>query len=170
MYSALATSGKIGGRFNSIWSYRIPPSIKVFLFLLINEKLLTREVMIRRQFNCPTECPLCNSGILESALHLFFQCTFAKLIWAGICNYLGCSIQLDVLSVHEFWYEASNRYRESVRTRRRWQVFIAAGCWAIWRQRNLKIFEEGGATASVVIDWIIREATLWEKHCTGTST
>lgn len=119
IYSTMATSGLIGGRFPSIRAYAIPPSIKVFLFLLLNGKLLTKEVMIRRHFNCPAICILCDSDNLESAIHLFFKCTFAKEIWEGICNYLGCEMPIGAQSVQDLWYEASNRYRRNVREKKR---------------------------------------------------
>lgn len=167
IYSTMATSGLIGCRFATIWKYAIPPSVKVFLFLLLNDRLLTKEVMIRRHFNCSAMCILCDADNLESAIHLFLQCPFAIEIWEGLCNYLGCHMPIGAQSVQDLWYDASIRYRGNVRAKKRWDVFFAAGCWAIWRQRNQKIFEQRGASADVVIQWIIREATLWEKHCTG---
>lgn len=94
LYQVMATSGLIGWQFTSIWTYLVLPSIKVFLFLFLWDKLMIREVMIKMRFNCQLECPLCETGEMESAMHLFFECEFAKLVWGGVCNYLGChSIQ-----------------------------------------------------------------------------
>lgn len=165
IYTVMIGAGLVAWRFTGIWKFSIPPSIKIFLYLLLRDKLLTKEVMLRRQFNCNGSCVLCDSAQLESAVHLFFQCQFAIKIWDGIAVYLGNQIRVDADSVELTWIRSAIPFRHRRTARMRWQVFFPAVCWAIWRQRNLKIFEEKLLPVDVIIQWIIREASLWERHC-----
>lgn len=165
LYVVMTSGGLIAWRFTEIWKYSIPPSVRVFLFLLLRDKLLTKETMLRRQFNCNGDCVLCATNQLESALHLFFRCVYSIRIWEGICAYLGVPILVNDATVELIWERSSSRFRRSRVTRNRWQIFFSAGCWAIWRQRNSLIFEGKRLPVDVVINWIIREATLWEANC-----
>lgn len=126
-------------RFKHIWKLPIPPSTKVFLFLMLRDKLLTKEVMLRRQFNCSVACVLCDSNQLETATHLFLQCEYARAIWEGIGNFLGTTMLVNAIDVQQAWLRSTQRLRSSPRARRRWQIHGAAVCWAIWRQRNSQI-------------------------------
>lgn len=126
---------------------------------------MTKEIMQRRQFNCNGDCVLCESNQLESALHLFFQCGYSIRIWEGISAYLGTPILVNAGTVELIWERSSSRFRRSQMARNRWKIFFSAGCWAIWRQRNSIIFEGKRLPVDVVINWIIREAALWEANC-----
>ncbi|KAF3327124.1 zinc-binding in reverse transcriptase [Carex littledalei] len=88
-----------------IWRYAIPLTVKIFVsYLLLKDKILTREVMIRGNFNCPDNaCSLCETGNLESALHLFFQCPYSLDIWNRVNNSMGCDILVQGNSVQEIW-------------------------------------------------------------------
>lgn len=66
IYQVLVTAGRIKWEFNSIWRYAVPPSVQIFVFFLLKDRLLIREVLLRRHFNLTVAtCPLCNSGSLE---------------------------------------------------------------------------------------------------------
>ena len=56
-----------------LWKCRIPLKIKLFGWLLLRQRLVTRSF---RQRFCPdtsVECPLC-AGATEDCSHLFFEC------------------------------------------------------------------------------------------------
>lgn len=158
--------GVVGWHLRGIWQFPVPPTIRVFLFLLLRNKLLTGEVMLRRNFNSTGACALCNSGNLESAYHLFFQCPYALRIWEGIQGHLGMGIVIQADSVELTWSHSAAAYASRPAMRCRWQIFFSIGCWAIWQQRNSKIFENKIMRDDLLIGWIISEATLWETSNT----
>lgn len=167
LYAMMTTAGLVAWRFTRIWKFSIPLSIKIFLYLMLKDKLLTKEVMLRRQFDCDESCVLCDSNCIESAYHLFFQCDFARRIWDGITQYLGSHILVNSGSIELTWIRSAHQFRHNSTARTRWQVFFTAVCWAIWKQRNSTIFEGKRMPPDMVVNWIVREATLWEKHCGG---
>ncbi|XP_078178924.1 uncharacterized protein LOC144573109 [Carex rostrata] len=166
IYNALVTGGRIKWEFVGIWRFSVPNSVKFFLFLLLRDKLLTRESMLHRQFHCiDTSCPMCSSDTLESALHLFFQCNYSLEIWHKVSLLVNCTILCPANSIKETW-RLSARLCSGSRARwKKWQVIFASVCWMIWRQRNSKIFEGKCVPTDLVVEWIVRRATLWERFC-----
>ena len=54
--------------------------VKVFLWLLIEDRLHTEEILHKKNWSGDLNCIFCNSD-LESRDHVFLHCTFANLIW-----------------------------------------------------------------------------------------
>lgn len=118
-YTIMISAGKIGWRHVNIWKFAIPPTVKLFLFLLIKGKVLTRDVMTRRKFRCEEECAMCDLQLVETALHLFVQCTYAQAIWRR----LGISINNRCQTIEEAWTEVSMRE----------PILSSCAIWAIWK-------------------------------------
>jgi hypothetical protein len=68
---------------SAIWSSKALPKLKVFLWLLMHDRLNTRDIMIRKNWNVDTgpACVLCNTAHIETRNHLFFECEFAINCW-----------------------------------------------------------------------------------------
>lgn len=165
-YQILASGGRVKWEFNHTWSFAIPKTVNIFIFLLLKDKLLTREVLIRRRFTPPdSSCPLCHSGLMETALHLFFQCQHSQRIWNKVAQLLNCNILVQGTSVQQIWRRCSRLLRHSAVLEKKWQCVFSSVCWCIWRQRNGMVFEEKKDPVDVVAQWIVRQATLWEKWC-----
>jgi hypothetical protein len=69
-----------------IWKCKITPRIKFFAWLIILDRLNTRNMLVRRHFNVQPDslCVLCADREEETIAHLFFQCDFAKACWDKI--------------------------------------------------------------------------------------
>ena len=59
-----------------VWKRRLPLKIKVFAWLLLRRRLMTRSRLQRTVPDAPAECPLC-AGAMEDCPHLFFVCPLA---------------------------------------------------------------------------------------------
>lgn len=66
-----------------LWKSKCTMRLKVFLWLMLMDRLNTREMLQKKQFNIQggTNCAMCNSMIVESMTHLFFSCTFTQQCW-----------------------------------------------------------------------------------------
>ena len=60
-----------------IWKRRLPLKIRLFAWLLLRKRLMTRAFRHRMYTDSPVSCPLCNQGV-EDCDHLFFQCPLAQ--------------------------------------------------------------------------------------------
>jgi hypothetical protein len=65
-----------------LWKIKISLKIKVFLCLLYKEAILTKNNLVRRNWNGNEMCSFCNNH--ETIQHLFFDCVHAKFIWRVI--------------------------------------------------------------------------------------
>lgn len=72
--------------FKLLWKAKSTPRIKFFGWLLIMDRLNTKDMLQRRNSNVQsgTNCVLCLRGMRETRDHLFFECDFAKHCWTLI--------------------------------------------------------------------------------------
>jgi Reverse transcriptase (RNA-dependent DNA polymerase)/zinc-binding in reverse transcriptase len=54
------------------WRLTIPPKVKLFIWLLLQDKLLTNENLAKRNWLGGSKCMLCDVTLLETSCHLFF--------------------------------------------------------------------------------------------------
>ncbi|XP_004309882.1 PREDICTED: putative ribonuclease H protein At1g65750-like [Fragaria vesca subsp. vesca] len=66
-----------------IWKLQVPPKVKIFLWTLIHDRLLTNKARVRRGLAIDALCPRCNFP-LESLDHLFKDCTISTRIWSAL--------------------------------------------------------------------------------------
>jgi hypothetical protein len=109
-----------------VWKLQVPPRIHIFLWLLANNKLLTRDNLAKRREAEDKTCLFCSEQ--ETVHHVFFDCCVAKLAWESISN--ACSVDLgsDFKSVAKWWI----RHEKCASL----NTFTAAVLWSIWRLRN----------------------------------
>jgi hypothetical protein len=137
-----------------IWSLNIPPRVHFFLWLLINNKNLTRDNLAKRQHVDTKSCLFCEE--LESYHHLFFDCVVAKEMWRRISSVVGRELGESLESVGICWL--SNKKFTSI------NIISSAALWALWKLRNVLCFQNtawksmGGLLMKIVIlvqNWTI---------------
>lgn len=87
-YNALTTSDG-GPHYKNIWKAKIPPKIKIFLWLVANDAIVTKDNMIKRNWKGDPSCYFCQQP--ESANHLLFTCPVAKVVWAIVATSFGAT-------------------------------------------------------------------------------
>ena len=80
-----------GPNYKWIWKTSIPLKIKIFLWQLFQNDVLTRDNLRKRKWPGNPVCSFCTN--METANHLFFTCPLARTIWGGPGTY-GWSILL----------------------------------------------------------------------------
>lgn len=80
-YNAL-TANDAGPFHKKIWNGKILAKIKIFLWLIMTNAILTKDNLIRRKWLGSPTCYFCDED--ESVSHLLFQCSSAKAVWAII--------------------------------------------------------------------------------------
>ena len=81
----------------------LPLKIKVFAWLLLQQRWMTRSLRQRMVPNSPVECPMCTWAV-EDCSQLFFACPLAETVWqvAGVNR-------LVVTSEEAFWQSLGGR-------------------------------------------------------------
>jgi hypothetical protein len=65
---------------------KVPLKIKVFIWFLHWKVILTKDNLVKRNWNGHESCCFCDNK--ESIQHLFFDCPLAKIIWRIILIFL----------------------------------------------------------------------------------
>ena len=64
--------------FSWVWKCLCEPKHKVFCWLLLKDRLSTRNILRRKHMNLDSyNCELCALGVEETTEHLFLHCPFA---------------------------------------------------------------------------------------------
>ena len=118
-----------------MWKIKMPPRIKVFMWLALRKSTLTKDNLIRRGWKGDDKCPFC--GQKENINHLFLTCSVARLLW----NILKCAFNLrdtpDTLdAVMKTWVNTFGKDEKSLV-----MIGVSAICWTIWKLRNSVIFD-----------------------------
>jgi len=126
--------------FRFIWKSKVTPRVKFFAWLILLDRLNTKNMLARRNFNVQPNslCVLCDDGMEETIDHLFFQCRFAKQCW----DKLGVSwVTEDDLS------KRIERSRQMAGLPFFMEIFLIAA-WELWKIRNRLVFDGIQATFS----------------------
>ena len=80
------TRGENNENLEYIWKAKIPLQIKIFMWLVHNKSILTRDNMVKRKWQGDPTCIFCSQ--LETCDHLFFISTFCGKSSAGRCSFI----------------------------------------------------------------------------------
>jgi hypothetical protein len=123
-----------GLNFKRFWKAKIPLKIKIFMWLVSQGAILTKDNLSKRKWKGNTNCAICSEK--ESGTHLFFGCLTAKYIWSLLAYSLGTDCRPR--SLEEYWVWISKILPQGSRMH---AVGLSAVCWAIWRTRNAVCFD-----------------------------
>jgi hypothetical protein len=62
-----------------VWKAKIPAKIKVFMWLMEQDSILTKDNMLRRNWQGDPCCYFCDAP--KTMVHLMFECPIAKVVW-----------------------------------------------------------------------------------------
>lgn len=77
IYTLISSGVKIKWLFCTIWTSKVPPTVKIFAYMVLQGKLLTRDVLRRRGILVERHYIVCRNCPFESLEHLLFLCPYA---------------------------------------------------------------------------------------------
>jgi hypothetical protein len=115
-----------------IWKSSCMMKTKVFAWLLLVDRLNTKDLLKRRHWQVTDvyHCELCPLHAYEDRIHLFFECNFSLRIW----NYL----QFDWRANDDLQMVIAHARKEFAKPF--FMEVLMLACWNIWILRNAKIF------------------------------
>ena len=134
LYNFMSGAFPIDPAIQEIWKSKCLPKLRVFSWLLLMDRLNTKELMQRKnwQNDGGTHCVLCDNQQEETRDHLFFYCSFAKSCWDLI------SIQwANNLDISARFSRAKQHFRGPC-----FMEIVACAAWNIWKERNDLIFRD----------------------------
>lgn len=85
--------------YKNMWNLQIPSKIKIHMWKLFNNFLLTRENLLNRRLPVEVRCPLCKVDT-ETSNHFLRFCDKLRQVWKGLK--LAIPIDIQSLDVHNW--------------------------------------------------------------------
>ncbi|XP_022037864.1 uncharacterized protein LOC110940588 [Helianthus annuus] len=140
-----------------VWFPQAIPRHSFFLWLLVNKKLKTQDVMARwcasdnMNFNLMC-CSLCSLGP-DSHEHLFFECSFGSQVWNGVKDIAGLSAianSWDMIFTHLVQVANSKNAMHVI-----CKMVVSAAGYFVWQERNLRLFTSKKRSAKRLVDIVL---------------
>jgi hypothetical protein len=129
------TKNEGGPNFRFIWKNKLPEKIKKCMWLIAQDAILTKDNMIRRQWQGDPGCYF--YGVPEDRDHLFFKCPVSKVVWGVLAL---CSHQATRPSSYgQYWAWVRSAIPGGQEV---YVLGLAAICWATWKARNRTCFDK----------------------------
>ncbi|KAJ3703362.1 hypothetical protein LUZ61_007067 [Rhynchospora tenuis] len=161
-YAQFILAGKVQSPSCFIWKLKIPPKVKLFGILLLQGKILTQEVLIKRNIMVQVGCACCPSQTVENDLYLFFRCVFAQAVWNNLNLLSDMPIPPDRDSVLD---TLLSFYQGILSTQReKWSSLLLTGLWHIWTERNNRRFRGESKPALVLARNIKADGEMFFIH------
>jgi ribonuclease HI len=136
----------------AIWRSKCSLKLKLFTWLLIENKLLLWPNLQARGWEGPSRCCLCNSNE-ETSAHLFIDCSFSRSVWNLISPALTPSSTWTGTSPSICFQNWSRVSTNQVKI----PILL---CWLLWKNRNTALFEDKPPSVHRVACSILAEITV----------
>ena len=104
MYKHLFTTNE-GDENKQLWKAKVPLKVKIFMWLTLQDSILTKDNLLKRKWKGSPACALCQDT--ESVNHLMFECPVIKYVWSLMAYILGAAVRPSSFSQYWIWI---NRY------------------------------------------------------------
>lgn len=125
-YQQINFGGVVSVIGDCFWKIKCPQNIHVFIWLVVYNKVLTRDNLAKRRQVDDATCLFCDEP--ESVKHLFFECVVASHIWAFVSEAFNINAPTSLDDVVAIWRMHKNKPVLCMVT--------AASLWSLWTLRN----------------------------------
>ena len=149
-----------------LWTSWAPLEIKIFVWLVLHDRLWTVDRLARRQLEHPECCVLCAQED-ENLNHMLLGCSFAREVWYNVLLPwpLHRRTPTPADSIKDWWPALSNSAPS--RSRRRINTMVWLVLRFIWLERNRRVFNKVPLMAHVVARRIQDELQMWIRAKIG---
>ena len=154
MYAALINNGVRVSK--DIWQIKVLMKIKIFLWYLKKGVVLTKDNLVKRNWDGDKHCCFCH--VSETIQHLFFDCIHAKFLWRAVHFLFGLSPPTGVTDLFLRWSKIGNKIYNSLLL-----TAAAALCWTIWLTKNEVIFDKSEEHTGFVSGQICSGMMIFES-------
>jgi hypothetical protein len=132
MYLDIINTGPIS-RSKHVWKVKVPLKIKVFMWFVHKQVILTKDNLAKRNWTGSRRCSFCDHD--ESIKHLFLDCPMAKILWRSVHIAFNITPPNTINTLFGTWLDGIDS-----ETARHIRVGVCALLWAVWNCRNDLVF------------------------------
>lgn len=131
------------GLFRKIWGWAGPERIKLHMWKVAHEALVTNSWRKRRLLCESAECPMCLEED-ESVIHTLRDCRVMKQVWSCISSGLQLGQDFFTDNLHQ-WLN-SNLGRPYCKEGVAWAILFGSSLSIAWQSRNERVFQHVSST------------------------
>jgi hypothetical protein len=140
-YKHLIGTRQVHPCFKWLWKSSAQKKHKVFFWLLLKDRLSTRNILKRKNRVLPSyDCVLCQLQLEETLEHLFLHCPFAFSYWNLLHLHIAQGGPFEIL--HSFRVQLNKAFFMDI---------IILMSWCIWMSRNDLIFKACSLTFNLFV-------------------
>lgn len=124
-------SNRADPMWKKLWKLNIPPKAKVFLWRAVRDIIPHNANLHKKRVLDSPKCPRC--GVLESSIHVFRDCSWARKLWSLAPIAIYKQEALDIRTWFTEILDNSPPYDSDL---------FATLLWQIWYSRNELCFEK----------------------------
>jgi len=136
-----------------IWKVKAPLKIKIFLWYLRRGVILTKDNLVKHNWQGTKTCCFCHKE--ETIKHLFFDCRFACSIWSFIHVATGLLKPHNIGHIFSGWLRGVNKDMKLLLL-----LGGAATCWSIWLSRNDIVFKKKKFVSPVQVIYLVSRSRI----------
>ena len=165
-YQSLSGIGDPSFPWKGIWVNRVPSKVCFFGWAAAKGAILTIDNLRRRRIIVIDWCFMCKRDA-ESVDHLLIHCVYASELWSLILSIFGVQwvMPASVRDLFACW----NQERGRGRRQQAWRVVPLCLIWCIWRERNLRAFEDTENSLIFLKASLLSLLFLWMKKVFSSS-
>nr|XP_017256449.1 PREDICTED: uncharacterized protein LOC108226007 [Daucus carota subsp. sativus] len=141
-----------------IWSLKVPPKIRIFLWKIQWGVLPTKSLLHSRMPDLNPMCVKCGNRV-ETLNHLLWECEVAKWVWKFIA--IWWNLESKFRRLNSFSLEIIMSFQRSAVSSRVWHTVVAAAVWSIWLARNELVFQSTSPSRSCLLNLIFTRISKW---------
>jgi hypothetical protein len=153
LYKLCRFGGVASPHASFIWNSHAPSRLRFFGWLLVQSRIHTRDLLLRKTIITSDEacCPLCGVE-LETTSHMLFHCPAVAPFWVSV----GVVIPSDahVGTLHLITPPSAIAPDTA-------PAFMLLCCWQLWKQCNGVVFREALPSLPLLLKLCRDDATLW---------
>lgn len=138
-----------------IWFTGCIKKHSICAWMLLRERLKTKDFLLQRNVACDSCCVLCNCT-WETAIHLMTQCPYSQEVWKSLLAKLNlepisCATQFELLDSIILPLDQRERGLQTLG-----KLLFNAFIWHIWAERNGRIFNGKTHSSKAVVQKVIQ--------------
>ncbi|WCJ23870.1 Polynucleotidyl transferase ribonuclease H-like superfamily protein [Euphorbia peplus] len=128
---------EVSAVWESFWDLVVPERVKYFLWLVVDDKILTNVNRVRRHLSQSNSCENC--FLPESSLHVIRDCHRAREVWDRL---VPTDLQHGFYSLDLPHWIQINLKSKACRQGFKWNIIFATVAWWLWKWRCCRVFHK----------------------------